>query len=67
MSLSAGATQAVPVYRKPFRIGQPITIAATAQSGQTLTIAGVINYQACDDKLCYPTAALPVSWTVAVK
>src|SRR4051794_1150270 len=49
MSVSAGASEAVPVYRKPFRIAAPITIAPSAKSGETLMIAGVINYQACDD------------------
>jgi hypothetical protein len=67
MSVSAGATQAVPVYRKPFRLAEPITVAASAKSGEVLTIAGAIAYQACDDKLCYPTASLPVLWTVTVK
>src|SRR5437016_3058280 len=43
VSVSAGATEAVPVYRKPFRLAQPITVAAAAKSGEVLTIAGVIN------------------------
>jgi cytochrome c biogenesis DsbD-like protein len=67
MSVSAGATEVVPVYRKPFRLAQPITIAPSAKSGEVLTIAGVINYQACDERLCYPTTSTPVSWTVTVK
>ena len=67
MSVSAGATQAVPVYRKPFRLAEPITVAASAKSGEVLTISGVIKYQACDDRLCYPAAALPVTWAVTVQ
>jgi hypothetical protein len=67
MSVSAGATVPVPVYRKPFRVAQPITVGASAKPGEVLTIAGVINYQACDDRLCYPAASLPVMWTVTVK
>jgi DsbC/DsbD-like thiol-disulfide interchange protein len=66
ISVSAGATGAVPVYRKPFRLAQPITVAA-AKPGDVLTIAGVINYQACDDRVCYPSASLPVTWAVTVK
>jgi cytochrome c biogenesis DsbD-like protein len=62
-----GVSHRVPVYRKAFRLAEPITIAATAKSGEDITIAGVVNYQACDDRVCYPTASLPISWTVRVK
>ena len=67
MSVSAGASGAVPVYRKPFRLAEPITVAASAKSGEVITVAGVINYQACDDRVCYPSASLPVTWAVTVK
>lgn len=67
LSSTLGVSDPVPVYRKPFRLAQPITVAATARPGDDLTIAGVVNYQACDDRLCYPVASLPVTWTVSVK
>jgi hypothetical protein len=67
MSVSAGATEPVPVYRKPFRLAEQITVTAPAKSGDVVTIAGVINYQACDDRLCYPTASMPLTWAVTVK
>jgi hypothetical protein len=51
----------VPVYRKTFRITQPITVQAAKDD---VVVAGVVNYQACDDRLCYPVASLPVSWTI---
>jgi DsbC/DsbD-like thiol-disulfide interchange protein len=51
----------VPAYRKPFRITQPITVQAAKED---VVIAGVLHYQACDDRLCYPVASLPVSWTI---
>jgi hypothetical protein len=57
----------VPMYTKPFRVAQAITVSPSAKSGDVLTIAGVINYQACDDRLRYPVNSLPVTWTVAVK
>ena len=62
-----GVTERVPVYQKLFRITQPITIARTAAAGQTLTIAGAVNYQACDDRVCFPPASIPVMWTLRVK
>ena len=57
----------IPMYTKPFRVTQPITITPSAKSGDVLTIAGAINYQACDDRLCYPATSLPVTWAVTVK
>ena len=65
--VSAGATSPVPVYRKPFRISQPVTISVSARSGEAMTITGAVKYQACDDKLCYPEESVPVVWTVSVK
>jgi DsbC/DsbD-like thiol-disulfide interchange protein len=67
MSSTVGVSDPVPVYRKPFRLTQPINVPASAKSGEVVTIAGVVNYQACDDKVCYPTASVPISWTVNVK
>jgi len=51
-----------PAYSKAFRITQPVTV--KGGSAKELTIAGVLNYQACDDRVCYPVSALPVSWTL---
>lgn len=62
-----GVDHRVAVYRKLFRLAQPVTVEATAKPGEDITVAGVVNYQACDDRVCYPTASLPVSWTVKVK
>jgi hypothetical protein len=63
----------VEVYSKPFRLVQDVTIRATSEvqkmlaSMPTLTIAGALEYQACDDKLCYNPARVPFSFTVATK
>jgi hypothetical protein len=62
-----GAADAVPAYTRPFRIAVPVTIGSTAKKGETVTIAGAVNYQACDDRLCYPVASAPVTWRVAVR
>ena len=64
---TVGVARPVPVYRKPFRIAQPITLGRSAKAGDRLTFAAAINYQACDDRLCYPEASLPVLWNVTVK
>jgi hypothetical protein len=62
-----GSTEAVPAYRKTFRIAVPVTVKASATRGETLTVGGAVTYQACDDRLCYPVTAAPVSWTLSVK
>ena len=56
----------VPVFQKPFRITQDVTLGRSVKAGSTVTVSGTLNYQACDDKLCYPPESAPVSWTVSV-
>lgn len=57
----------VPVFQKPFRLTQEVTIAKSAKSGSRITVAGKVDLQACDDRVCFPPETVPVSWTVAVK
>ncbi len=60
----------VEVYMKPFRLERDVTVLATPDvrtqlAGQkTLTISGRLEYQACDDKLCYAPQSVPVQWTL---
>ncbi len=61
------ADEKVPVFQKPFRLTQDITLDKSAKAGSTVTVAGTVNYQACDDRVCYPPESAPVSWTVTVK
>ena len=60
----------VEVYERPFQLVQEITIPMTREIGAmaaepnaTLTIEGALEYQACDDAICYTPVELPVSWT----
>lgn len=62
-----GVSEPVPMYDRPFRIEQPITILKSAKPGEMVTIAGAVNYQACDTAICYPLNAVPVIWNVNVK
>jgi peroxiredoxin len=63
----------VPTYQKPFTITQQVVLdgqasTRTALTGQSsLTVSGVLNYQACDDRLCYDPVSLPLTWTVGLK
>ncbi|HJR60707.1 MAG TPA: protein-disulfide reductase DsbD domain-containing protein [Vicinamibacterales bacterium] len=69
----APLNERVRVFQRPFRIAQDVVLdpsraAQTALAGKTsLTIAGTLNYQACDDKVCFMPQTVPLSWTIAVK
>ena len=56
----------VVAYRRPLG-NDPVTLDPAGKSRDDLTISGVLSYQACDDKLCYPPATASVTWTVKVK
>jgi peroxiredoxin len=62
----------VPVFQKPFTLLVEVVPEATAEarkalSGQAeLVITGSLEYQACDDKICYNPVSLPLSWKVAL-
>jgi Thiol:disulfide interchange protein DsbD, N-terminal len=63
----------VPVYQKPFTLTQEIIPEVTAEAEaafrgkDSLRLMGTLEYQACDDKVCYNPASVPLSWTVALK
>jgi len=63
----------VQVYRRPFRIVQDVLIdpspqgLAALKDLSSLTIKGVLNYQACDDKLCFTPQSVPLTWTVTLR
>ena len=61
------ADEQVPVFQKPFRLTQDATLDKSAKSGSTVSVAGTVHFQACDDRVCYPPESVQVSWTVAVK
>lgn len=63
----------VPVYQKPFTLVQEITLEGTPQAQAALrgkeavTITGTLEYQACDDKICFNPASVPLSWTLSLR
>jgi len=62
----------VPVYGGKFRITQDVrvifdkTFLNSLRETKTVTISGVLKYQACDEKTCFPPASVPVQWEVQV-
>lgn len=65
--------ETVAVYQKPFRLTRDVTIAATREAQQalrelkTLTVSGRLEYQACDDKVCFRPIAIPFALELQVK
>ena len=62
----------VQVYDRPFRITQNVTLSLTpsmrqrATARESLVVTGALEYQACDDKICYRPETIPVQWTLAL-
>ena len=63
----------VPVFEGKFRISQELKISSVADfsnslgtDGKTFTLTGKLEYQACDSKICYLPASVPVKWQVQV-
>lgn len=63
----------VPVFQKSFRLVQTMAIStaqdtrAAVRALETLTISGTLEYQACDDRICYTPQSIPVSYDVQVR
>lgn len=63
----------VPVYEGTFRISQDVRVSSSSgfwsslgKDGKTFTIAGKLEYQACDKTTCFVPAAIPVKWQLHV-
>jgi len=63
----------VNVFDRPFRIVQDLMIDASRDTEASLkdrasiTIQATLDYQACDDKLCFNPQSIPLSWTVGLR
>ena len=58
-----------PVYQAPFRLQVGMTIGIEPSStgaDSTITITGALDYQACDDRVCYLPESVPLRWTVTL-
>ena len=70
--LFAPLNERVQVFDRPFRITQDVTLALTpslrqrATAKETLTVSGILDYQACDDKVCYRPDSVPLNWTLGL-
>ena len=54
--------QAVKVYSKRFAVRIPVKASAQflkRAAGESVALKGVVSYQACDDKVCFPPQTTP--------
>ncbi len=62
--------ETVPVYEGSFRlltdvmVGQPNDIGHLLDEDGRLIVRASLNYQACDDKVCYLPTSIPLEWTI---
>jgi DsbC/DsbD-like thiol-disulfide interchange protein len=63
--------QAVKVYSKPFVVRIPVKASAAflkrRDNGVAVPLKGVVSYQACDDKVCFPPQTLPFTADVPLR
>lgn len=64
--------ETVPVYERPFRLLEMITLGGAQQieplldADRNLTIRGELRYQACDDRECFVPETVRLKWTIHV-
>ncbi len=63
----------VPVFEGDFRISEDVQVSTAAgfwgslgEGGKTFTIAGKLEYQACDKTICFLPTSVPVKWELQV-
>lgn len=63
----------VEVFQKPFRLVQDVALKGSPDarkalaSVESLAITGTLEYQACDDKMCFISKSIPVTYNVRVR
>jgi hypothetical protein len=65
--------ESVPVFEGTFRVRQELQVATAADfsnslgtEGKTLDIAGKLDYQACDSKICFLHSSVALHWQLQV-
>jgi hypothetical protein len=61
--------ETVPVYKDKIHVVREVVFAPDAKLKAALndkgeiTVKGILRYQACDDRMCYVPATVPLQWT----
>jgi len=63
----------VPVFEGTFRVSEDVKVSSSSEfwgslgkDGKVFTIAGKLEYQACDKAICYLPTSVPVKWELHV-
>jgi hypothetical protein len=62
----------VPAYMRPFRLTRDVVLDASPQAAASIagrpsiTLTGRLDYQACDDAICYNPVSIPLAWSFTV-
>ncbi|MQA30993.1 MAG: hypothetical protein GEU82_14365 [Luteitalea sp.] len=73
MYLFEPLNERIPAYQKPFTLVQEVTLdsqpeaRAALRATPSLTLTGTLDYQACDDRICFKPVSVPLTWTVAMQ
>jgi DsbC/DsbD-like thiol-disulfide interchange protein len=54
------------VFSAPFRIAVPLMVSRAARPG-TRELTGTLEYQACDDTVCYVPVKTALTWTITIQ
>lgn len=57
--------ETVPAYEGTITLTTDAVVSPNVKAGDVV-IHGKLNYQTCDDKICYLPVTIPVTWTVKV-
>ena len=63
----------VPVYQQPFTLLHEAVVSGTPEAEEALakldalTVTGTLDYQACNDALCFDPVSVPLSFTLDVE
>ena len=69
----APLNERVQTYQKPFKLIAEMSLDGSVDgrrklaSTESITITGTLDYQACDDTLCFNPKSVPLSYTVMVR
>ena len=61
-----GQPEPLAVFEKTFTVTATVAVAASVKPG-ALVVPGRFDYQACDDKVCFPPVSVPLTWNIAVR
>jgi len=68
----AALNERIPAYKRPFRLVQELVVNASEQDVERISqldalhLRGRLDYQACNDRVCFDPASVPLAWTVGL-